>query len=197
MSDTDALHKRGQALEDEFFHRVDEKLRADLRESMRRELMREQLSSATGFRDSVLLDHLVDAGFEGTSLTALALVPAVFVAWADGSVTPQERQAVFSVALQRGLEHEPTAIQLVEGWLHHRPPRSLWKLWKEYAVAIHDSVSATLAEKLIREIHGQAKTVAEASGGTLGIGRVSSEEQVILDEIAALLSKDSENDKSS
>ena len=183
MFDTDALHRRGQALEDEFFHRVDEKLRAELRESMERKSAREQLSAATGFRDEELLNHLIDGGFKGASLAALALVPTVFVAWADGTVTPQERQAVMNAALQRGLEHEPTAMQLVEGWLHKHPPRSLWKLWKEYAEALHDSVSPTLAELLTREILRQSKIVAEASGGTLGIGKVSNDEQEILDEI--------------
>ena len=41
-----------------------------------------------------LLDHLLDGGFQPASVAALALVPAVFIAWADGSVTQNERQAV-------------------------------------------------------------------------------------------------------
>ena len=183
MHDTDALHQRGQALEDEFFHRVDEKLRLELRESMEREKSREQLSAATGFEDPKLLDHFLDGGFQATTLAALALVPTVFVAWADGSVTPKERQAVISAALQRGLEHQPTALQMVEGWLHKHPPRSLWKLWKEYAEAVHETVSPTLAEMLMKEILRQATVVAHASGGTLGFGKVSTEEQAILDEV--------------
>ena len=59
---------------------------------MKREKLREQLASATGFQDPELIDHLVDRGFEPTTLTALALVPMVFVAWADGTVTPSERR---------------------------------------------------------------------------------------------------------
>jgi tellurite resistance protein len=188
MFDIDALHQRGQALEDEFFHRVDEKLRADLRRSMEREKARQHLAAATGFQDIELLDHLLDNGFQATTLTALALVPTVFVAWADGSITPQERQAVMSAALQRGLEHEPTALQMLEAWLHKHPPRSLWKLWKEYAEAVHASVSPTLAEMLTTEILRQSKVVAEASGGALGFGKVSNDEQEILDEIAQMFS---------
>jgi hypothetical protein len=183
MHNSDALHQRGQALEDEFFHRVDEKLRTELREKMAREKSRAQLASATGFEDQELLDHFLDGGFEAATLAALALVPAVFVAWADGTVTPQERQAVLSAALQRGLEQQPTALQMVEGWLHKHPPRSLWKLWKEYAQAVHDSVSPTLSELLMKEILRQSTAVAHASGGTLGFGKVSAEEQAILDEI--------------
>lgn len=189
MFETDGLHRRGQALEDEFFHRVDEKLRRDLREAMHHETAKVQLASATGFRDERLLDHLIEAGFEATTLAALALVPTVFVAWADGSVTPKERQVVMSAALKRGLEFEPSALHMVESWLHKHPPRPLWQLWKEYAEAIHASFSPTLAELLAKEILEQATAVAQASGGTLGFGKVSEAEQAILDEIAAMFAQ--------
>lgn len=184
MFDQDALRQRGQALEDEFFHRVDEQLRSELRNNMERDISREQLADATGFQDQELLDHFLDGGFEATTLAALALVPAVFVAWADGTVSGKERQAVLKAALQRGLDHQPMALQMVEGWLHKRPPRSLWKLWKEYARAVHDSISPTLSQLLMKEILRQSREVAKASDGTLGFGKVSAEEQAILDEIS-------------
>ncbi len=155
---------------------------------MKREKLREQLASATGFQDPELIDHLVDGGFEPTTLAALALVPMVFVAWADGSVTPSERKTVMSLALKRGLDSEPMSLQMLETWLQKHPPRPLWKLWKEYAAALHETVSPTLSELLATEILAQATAVAEASGGTLGFGKVSNEEQKILDEIANIYS---------
>ncbi len=60
--------KREQALEDEFFHRVDEKLRAELRKSMDRDRSREALTEATGLTDPELLDALIEAGFQATTL---------------------------------------------------------------------------------------------------------------------------------
>ncbi len=184
MFDHDAIHDRGKALEDEFFYRVDEQLRQKLRESMEREEQRKQLIAATGFQDEELLDHLLDGGFQPTSVAALALVPAVFTAWADGSVTASERQAVMGAALQRGLDNQPMAMQMIEAWLHTHPPRSLWKLWKEYAMALRKTAPPNVAEKLTNEILRQCTSVAEASGGTLGFGKISKEEQEILDEIA-------------
>ena len=186
MNDHDAIHDRGRALEDEFFHRVDEQLKQKLRESMEREQHREQLIAATGFQDNELLDHLLDGGFQPASVAALALVPAVFIAWADGSVTPNERQAVMSAALQRGLDNQPTAMKMLEAWLHRHPPRSLWNLWKEYAIALRKTAPPSVAEKLTNEILRQCKAVAEASGGTLGFGKISKQEQELLDEIAEL-----------
>ena len=184
MFDHDAIHDRGRALEDEFFHRVDEQLREKLRQEMEREQQREQLIASTGLKDDELLNHLLDGGFQPATIAALVLVPAVFVAWADGSVTANERQAVMSAALQRGLEDQPLAMKMVDAWLHHHPPRSLWKLWKEYSLAVRKTVPANVAEKLTSEILRQCKVVAEASGGTLGFGKVSKAEQEILDEIA-------------
>jgi hypothetical protein len=186
MVESDALHKRGQALEDEFFHRVDEKLRKQLRESMAREKERQQLADVTGFEDQALLDHLLDGGFQPATVAALALVPAVFVAWADGKVTPAERQAVMHAALHRGFEREPSALLLVEAWLNKHPPKSLWNLWKEYAEALYASLPPVMASVLAQEILRPAQAVAESSRKMPGYAKVCKEEQAILDEVASM-----------
>lgn len=191
MFDQDALHQRGKALEDEFFRQVDQKLLADLKAADERESLKEQLASVTSFQDDELLADLIDCGFQPMTVAALALVPAVFVAWADGSVTPLERQAVMNAALRRGIEEQPLALQLLETWLHKHPPRSLWNLWKEYVSAVYSSFSDSSREALANEVRQQARTVAEASGGTLGFGKVSDAEQAILDDIGTLFSNES------
>ena len=48
MFDKSAFEKREKAIEDEFFHRVDEKLRKDLRDSIQRQKDRESLVMVTG-----------------------------------------------------------------------------------------------------------------------------------------------------
>ena len=88
-----------------------------------------------------------------------------------------------SAALQRGIEAQPTAMQLLETWLHKHPPGPLWNLWKEYVAAVYSSVPDGSGEALANEIRQQAKTVAEASGGTLGFGKISQAEREILDDI--------------
>jgi hypothetical protein len=188
MFDMDAFKKREQALEDEFFHRVDEKLRAEIRRSMQRDRSREALAAATGLSDEELLDALVDSGFEATTLAALALVPAVFVAWADHSVTQLEHDAILKAAAERGLSEDGLASQLLEQWLITRPPRSLWDTWKRYATSVGESLSDTAAGVLTTNILHTATVVAEASGGILGFGKVSSAEQEVLDQIKEVLS---------
>ncbi len=184
MLDQDALHQRGKALEDEYFHRVDQKLAEELRRKLHRDEDRQRLAAATGFTDEQLLDQLLDAGFDTPSMASLALVPLVFVAWADGSVTPQERQKVLSEALHRGIMNQPDASKLVEGWLAHRPPQSLWKLWGEYAEAVRDSIAPTLADLLGNAIMRASTDVAEASSAGFGQGKISRAERDVLNDIA-------------
>lgn len=190
MHEQDALHRRGHALEDEYFRRVDEELRKKLIASIHRDEARKQLQDATGFQNEELLDHLLDAGIEATQLAALSLVPAIFVAWADGSVTAQERQVILSEALHHGVDREPVAFQLVESWLKERPGRDLWRLWREYATAVRQSLSPVLATTVTNEILRQAQAVAEASRRTFDFKRVSDAEQKVLDELTHALEAD-------
>ena len=188
MFDADAFEKREKALEDEFFHRVDEELRAELRRSMEQDRSREALAAATGLTDEDMLNGLVEAGFEATTLAALALVPAVFVAWADDTVTELEREAVLKAAHDRGISQDALASQMLEQWLDKRPPRSLWHTWKQYANSVAEKLSDTVAGVLTHNILHIATVVAEASGGVLGFGKISKAEQEVLDEIKETLS---------
>lgn len=183
MFETDAFAKRERAMEDEFFHRVDEKLREQLRRSMQRDRSREGLQDATGLNDPELLDALLDAGFEATTMAALALVPAVFVAWADDAVTQPEREAVLKAAAERGIAEDGVAAQLLDSWLSHRPRQTLWQTWKHYAEAVRHSISDSATGILSASILQVATSVAQASGGVLGYGKISSSEQALLDEI--------------
>jgi hypothetical protein len=187
MIPADALHKRGQALENEYFQHVDQQLLEKLREASQRAARLEELTKATGLHDDELGSHLLDAGIDASNVAALTLTPIVFVAWASGTVSPEERQGVISAALRRGVASNPLAFRLLEQWLQTRPPRELWQLWKEYAAALHRALPATTADKLRARLLAQAEEVAKASGGVLGIGKICLAEQRVLDEIQTIL----------
>lgn len=187
MSDADAFGKRERALEDEFFHRTDKALLERMRQSMEREQSREALAAATGIRDPALLDALLDRGIQPTTLVALTLVPAVFVAWADSELSDEERKAVLEAAAQRGITPGTVSYDLLSSWLEQRPRQSLWTTWKEYFRAVYGALEPATQKTLHDEITAQARTVAKASGGLLGVGRVSAEEQKLLDEIEQTL----------
>ena len=86
------LGDRRKALEEEFFKKESEKLRARLREQADRETARAALAEASGIGDAEVLDRLVQLGMSAETFAALSLVPLVEVAWASGKVEPQERE---------------------------------------------------------------------------------------------------------
>lgn len=187
MIEMDAIHKRGQALENEYFQRVDQELLGKLRLQEERQKNLEELARATGLHDEQVAGHLLDAGIDATNVAALTLTPLVFVAWASGSVSPEEREGVISAALRRGVSSNATAFRLLEQWLRTRPKRELWELWKEYAAALHEALPPTTADKLRERLLKQAEVVAMSSGGFLGIGKVCPAERGVLDEIEEVL----------
>ena len=186
MMTTDALHRRGEALENEYFQRVDRILLRQIRlEEERRDELR-KLAKSAGLQDEDVVQHLLDAGIDASNVAALTLTPLIFVAWASGTVTTEQRRGVISVALRRGVNSNPTAFQLLEQWLHRPPRRELWNTWVEYAIAVHQRLPNATAEKLKDRLLNQAKQVAMASGGFLGIGTISAAEQRVIDEIKSV-----------
>ena len=183
MFEFDALRQRGRALEDEYFQRVDHELLKDLREKTLRCERIAELGDAIGLGDSQICQHLLDVGIDATNVAALTLTPMVFAAWASGTVTPEERQNVISVALRRGVNSNPLAFRLLEQWLQTRPPRELWDAWKEYVLAVYETLPRETANKLRSRMLVQLEQVALASGGVLGVGKICRAEQRLIDEI--------------
>ncbi|MCC9601736.1 hypothetical protein LOC67_14345 [Stieleria sp. JC731] len=192
MNETDTIHQRGHALEDLYFRRVDESLLQTMREKTRRRQLLEELADVAAIEDTDVLNHMLDLNINASTIAAFTLTPLVFVAWADGTVTSGERQMVISAALVRGVSENPLAFMLLKQWLETRPPRQMWETWKEYAERLHESLPAEIADSLAAQMISNAKVVAKASGGVLGVGKTSNAEQKILDAIAETLPKRSD-----
>jgi hypothetical protein len=115
------LADRRKALEDAFFAKQDTKLVARLRQERERSLAIAALKGASSIEDPDLLGRLVDLGIDARSWTALALVPLVEVAWADGRVEPKERDAILAMARQHGVAPGSPGDALLESLLAQRP----------------------------------------------------------------------------
>ncbi len=189
MFEKDALQARGKALEDEYFHRVDEAMLVRMREAMHREEAKKLLIGTLGFEDNALVEHLLDAGFDAGSISALVLAPLVFVAWADGEVSSAERQAIMSEALHRGLRSTENSFHLIEHWLELRPPRQLWSVWCEYAASLRKSLPIELEHILSGSLFNRCEAVAQSGTGLLGTTHISTPAREMLDRIQAVLTK--------
>lgn len=177
----DAFAERERALEEEFFHRSNKELLEQLRESLAEQAIHEALAAATGIDDPALLDELVANEVRPESVAALTLAPLVLVAWADGGVDQHERKNVLNAADEKGLDE--IALRLLENWMAMEPSSQLLQTWKRFTHAACQSMSAAARDILRDDILRRAKAVAKASGGVLGFGRVTRDEQKLLDEV--------------
>jgi len=187
MSD-EILGDRGKALEDIFFAKESEKLRQALREKEATKDKKEALSAASGISDDAVLEALVALDIRSDTLAALSLVPLVEVAWADGDMDDSERSAILSAAEGSGLSDESAA--LLDGWLARQPGRKVLAAWKGYVSALAGTMDESAKATLKQELLGRARAVAESAGGFLGIGKISSEEEDKLEELARAFTSD-------
>ena len=72
---SNGLDERRKALEEAFFRKENEKLRADLRRTREREERKESLAKASGLNEDEILESLTDLGIGGDTIAAMSVVP--------------------------------------------------------------------------------------------------------------------------
>jgi len=140
---------------------------------------------ALGPEESWVVRHLLDAGASGASLAGLALVPLVEVAWADGIVDEREREAVFAGARACGLRLEGVNRDALERALRTPVTPELRAAWREFAREVAAALSQEARSELRAQMLGHARAVAAATGGFLGVGTVSRDEERTLRRLEA------------
>lgn len=181
----DFLSDRRRTHEEDYFRRKDRELVEKMRQAAAAEQARRDLGAKTGLTDPDLLRELQDLGFTPDTVSLLPLVPIVQVAWAEGGITPAERKLVLELARRRGIEAGSAADLRLTDWLERQPSADVF-------VRATRLISAMLASDAPRDLTAEdlvkhCESIAAASGGMLGIGRVSAAERAMLEQIAAQL----------
>lgn len=179
------LKERKVALEDEFFAKKDAQKLAALKKDLNIDEKRDALAKATGMNDEALLDRLVELGISGETVVALSLVPLIKVAWADGEIQLNERDAIMQGAKAKGIERDTPAFNTLKEWLESKPSDSLFEAWTSYVQALCAEMTAEQTKILRTQILTFAKVIADSAGGFLGIKRIAKSEDEALDEISA------------
>jgi hypothetical protein len=181
----DSLHKRGRALEEEYFRKKDQELIEKLRRAGATERVRREMAEKIGIDDPEVLQELQSLGFTPDTVILLPLVPVVQMAWADRSVAPAERTLIVELARSRGVTEGSAADRLLSSWLTEQPApqvlASATRLIRAMFAAPPSEHADLTADDLVR----YCESIAEASGGIFGINRVSAEEKTLLSQIAA------------
>ena len=126
------LHLRGKTLEDLFFYKQDQALAEKKRLLQKMEHNLETLAGISGITDEVILQKLTQLNIQVEVLATLSIVPLVEVAWADGKLDDQEREAILSGAESHGVFKGHVNRSLFEHWLKNQPPKEMVESWIFY-----------------------------------------------------------------
>ena len=183
------LEDRAKALEDQFFEKENAKKLEAMRAKESEKASREELRKASGMTDDAVLDKLIALGLKTNTIAALSLVPLIEVAWADGEIQDNERNAILQGAHGKGLEAGSDGYDLLQNWLKRKPSTELFDAWQSYIKALAGQLNDEQNKLLKNQIVGFAKMVAASAGGFLGIGKVSASEEKALSRIEAAFAR--------
>lgn len=184
VTDDDALGGKKRKHEEEYFKKKDQELIERMRRAGAAQQARKDLEEKTGLQDPELLNELEALGFTPETVRLLPLVPLLQVAWAEGGVSDGERKQVLSLARARGIESGGAAHAQLDAWMTTRPPQQVFdgatRLIRAMLAAHSDELHDLSADDLVK----YCESIAAASGGILGMGKVSAEERSTLSLIA-------------
>jgi hypothetical protein len=136
-----------------------------------------ELSLASGITDRAVLRLLADLEVSSSVVAALALVPLIEVAWADGELAPEERASVLRASEEQGIRAGTRAHRLLATWLEHRPSQDLFGAWEAYIESVLEPLEPEERDQLCQDLVRRAREVAGAAGHGGGPGAVSAEEE--------------------
>lgn len=175
----------GTSIEDLFFYEKDQGLIAARKKLEAMQETQENLAKVSGIRDPAVLEKLIDLEIRPETLATLFVIPLVEVAWADGELQDKERDQLILFAEKNGLRNTDIDPKMVGAWLKKKPDPALMAAWELYIRALSAQLSGDARQSLKEEVLGDARAVAVAAGGFLGFGKLSPEEQRVLDRVAA------------
>lgn len=181
MANDDLYGKRDH--EDDYFRKQDR----ELIERMRKAAAENEARQLTGIQDPDLLRDLSALGFSADTLSLLPLVPILQVAWADADVSPEERKLILEIARIRGIAEGSPADQQLAAWLTHRPAPSVFSGASRLVAAMLAAGSAATHDLSADDLVKYCEHIAAASGGILGLAKVSAGERAAIEQVQKAL----------
>jgi hypothetical protein len=173
----DAFQDRAASLEEGYFRTRDSSLVDKLKNVFETKVAKDELSKASGITNDEFLDRMIRLNIRGEMMTAFKLFPLVEVAWADGSFSSAEGEAVVNAAVQQGIPRDSEVLARLQEWLHKGPTPEGRTLWKMYAAELRKKLSPTELATFREDLVKHAESVAKSSGGILSIFLTESREE--------------------
>jgi hypothetical protein len=182
MPDNDARSR-----EEEYFWKKDQELIEKVRRAAAADQAKREVGERAGLSDPGLIEELSALGFTTETVVLLPLMPLVQMAWAEGGVSDAERQLIVKLARARGVVDGSAADRQLAAWLISRPDEAVFTRATRLIRAMLASPAAAQSGMSADDLVKYCESIAAASGGILGINRISAEERALLSSIAAQL----------
>jgi hypothetical protein len=184
VANSEFMGDRRRVQEEEYFRRKEQELIEKLQQRGREEATRREMAQRTGVADEGILKNLQELGFTPDTVMLLHLVPLLQMAWAEGGVSDRERDLIVEAARAHGIEKGSAADQQLTTWLAQRPSDALFERALGAVAAILQARTSDERESSQRDLVSRLTSIASASGGILGFGKVSAEEQRVLTRVS-------------
>jgi hypothetical protein len=175
--------------EDEYFWRKDQELIEKMRRAAAAGQANREMGIKTGLNDPQLIQELAALGFTLDTVDLLPLMPVIQMAWAEGGVSEAERRLIVNLARSRGIAEGSPADRQLSAWLTTAPDEQVFTRSTRLIRAMLTSPTAPQARMTPEELVKHCEEIAAASGGILGMRKISSEERALLSQIASTLSR--------
>ena len=161
----DAFHDRERAAEAAYFGDRDAALIEKIRTRAKLSEIAHAMADKLRVDDPALLDRIAKLGVTRDTAAAFLLAPLVEIAWAEGHVSPTERDVIVRMAVARGIAADsPDMAQLLQ-WLKVEPPHALYESALD-AIRLGLSVlPPDEAEQRATAMVAACREVAETVGG--------------------------------
>jgi hypothetical protein len=184
MTDKDMFAAREHWLEETYFRKREQELLEKLHQQKAMEVEREHMSEYTGINDPAMLEELQKDGYTEETIALLPLVPLVEIAWTEGGVADRERNMIFHLAQSRGIQPGTQAHTQLSAWLETKPSGRFFEDTLHAIRAMYESLSPEKRRASRESLIAYCNQIAElASGGILGRGKISDEEQAVISHI--------------
>jgi hypothetical protein len=181
----DGLAERGRSLEEDYFRKKDRELVEKMKLSTAAQQARDAIGQKTGLTDPAVLQELHELGFTPETIVLLPLIPVIEVAWSEGGITSAERQLIATLARSRGVAPGSAADGQLEQWMANRPAPAVFdRAGRLIAALLASGSEQSIGGLTASDLVAYCEKIASASGGILGIGKISSEERALLSRIA-------------
>lgn len=141
--------------------------------------------------DQELIRRLEYLGLDAASYRAIALLPLVEVAWADGTIQRAEKSLIVKIAEENYFDMGD-GPRILQGWLDERPSEEYFQKGRELLVALakrERGIGSDLGAQTLVGLLELCEDVAKAAGGLFGVVfTVESQEKEAIRDISSALS---------